>query len=394
MSKPPHLALRRRLAVLLVGVLGLLGGEVALPASSVAPGAVTAVADTGSPLDYDRSLRAFECGLLGRVHATGLGCARTRCVEGAMPWRKVRGAEACALAGQPRGYGFGATVDVRRCRALHRRWIAAVNYCAAQPDRSLTLVVDAPQCVAPATVYVTLAEDEAHADECLTRARATELARLAASHDVTLADEVALRSPAQCQERPGHAYLAGRCTRRPGRRPGGGGVLMVGDSVTWRGSDELTRLRPGFTLDAEPGRRPSELASRLAVFRARHGTPAGLVVELGTNSAPDFGRAELAAVVGSLPARTQVMFVLPYLGVAGDRTVPSAPVQRFGSWMRSLAATRGASCVADWPAYVRTHPGLLQDGIHTQNAAEGDWARWISAQWGRCSQPRAELPST
>ena len=384
MPNAPRYALRRRLAVLLLGVLVLLGGEVTLPTSSVAPGAVTAQAVTGSPQDYDRSLRAAECALLGRVHVTGLGCARDRCVAGAVSWRRVRGAEACALTGQPRGYAFAATVEVRRCRALHRRWIAPVNYCAAQPDRSLALVVGAPQCLPPATVYVTLSEDEAHADECLTKARATRLARLAAAHDTSLAAEVALRSPTQCRYRPGHAYLAGRCTPVRARRRVGSRVLMVGDSVTWRGSDELTRLRPGFTLDGEPGRRPSELASRLAVFEARHGTPAGLIVELGTNSSPGFDRAMLAAVVGSLPERTQVMFVLPYLAVDSDPTVPALPTQRFGGWMRSLAAARRLSCVADWPAYVRSHPGLLQDGIHTRRAAEGEWARWISAQWERC----------
>ena len=60
-----------------------------------------------------------------------LGCARDRCVAGAVRWRKVPGAEACALPGQPAGYGYAATVDVRECVALQRRWIAAVNYCAS-----------------------------------------------------------------------------------------------------------------------------------------------------------------------------------------------------------------------------------------------------------------------
>ena len=77
--------------------------------------------------------------------------------------------------------------------------------------------------------------------------------------------------------------------------PGSGGVLLVGDSVSWRGSDELARLRPELTVDAEPARRPTELAARLDAFRAKHGQPAGLVVELGTNPAPGFRRRDLAA---------------------------------------------------------------------------------------------------
>jgi hypothetical protein len=52
--------------------------------------------------------------------------------------------------------------------------------------------------------------------------------------------------------------------------------------------------------------------------------------------------------------------------------------------MRSVAAGRPGSCVADWPAYVRAHPGLLQDGTHVRNDAEGEWARWLSGQWDDC----------
>jgi hypothetical protein len=233
-------------------------------------------------------------------------------------------------------------------------------------------------------VYVTLSEVEGHYDECLTPARVEGLSRLATTRGSTLADEVSLRSRIQCADRPGHGYVDGRCTRQPGRRPSGGGVLMVGDSVTWRGSDELVRLRPGLTIDGEPARRPTELAARLDAYRARHGQPAGLIIELGTNPAPNFRGRDLAATVRTLPAATTVMFVLPYVEVGGEPGVASSPTRRFGGWMRSLAASREPSCVADWPAYVRSHPGLLQDGIHTRTVAEIDWARWISEQWERC----------
>ena len=261
----------------MLGVVTVIAAEVSLPVSSLAPGTATAVADSGST--YDRSLRPGECALLGRTYATGLGCARDRCVEGAVPWRKVAGAEACALVGQPKGFGYAATVDVRQCQDLHRRWIAAVNYCASQPDRSLAAVRDAPQCAGPASIYVTLSETEGRYDECLTTAQVAALSRQAAEHGTTLAAEVAARQ----------------------RRavPGSGGVLLVGDSVSWRGSDELARLRPELTVDAEPARRPTELAARLDAFRAKHGQPAGLVVELGTNPAPGFRRRDLAAPCGA-----------------------------------------------------------------------------------------------
>jgi hypothetical protein len=377
MSHARHHALRR-LALVLAAVACVIGSEVALPDSRVSPGIAKAVADSGSPQAYDRSLHAADCGLLGREFVPGLGCARDRCVDGATPWRRAAGAEACALVGKPPGFGFAATVPASRCVALHRRWIDQVNYCASQPDRSVPFVRDAPQCTGAASVYVILAETPGRYDECLTPARADELSRLAAARGTELADEVAVRSSTQCVDRPGHAYVDGRCTHDAGHRHTGGGVLIVGDSMTWRGGDELARLRPGFAIDGEPARRPTELAARLDAYRAGHGQPSGLVVELGTNAAPDYGRADLAAVVRTLPAAAAVLFVLPYVEAGGP--APS----RFAAWMRSVAAARPGTCVADWPAYVRAHPGLLQDGIHVRNDAEGEWARWVSEQWARC----------
>jgi hypothetical protein len=50
--------------------------------------------------------------------------------------------------------------------------------------------------------------------------------------------------------------------------------------------------------------------------------------------------------------------------------------------MRSVAAARDHTYVADWPAYVRAHPGLLQDGIHPYHQDEGQWARWLLQRWG------------
>jgi hypothetical protein len=354
-------AVRRRLAVLVLGVAAVASVEVALPVSSIAPGTAIAAADSGTA--FDRTLGADECALLGRDFTPALGCSRERCVEGAVAWRKVTGAEACALARQPQGFGYAATVDVRTCRALHRHWIAAVNYCASQPDRTLLAVSGAPQCAPPATVYVTLSELPGRYDECLTAERAASLSQRAAADRTTMATEVA------------------RTQWLPPSRPG---PLMVGDSVTWRGGDELARLRPGLTVDGEPARRPTELPARLEAFRSRNGPPTGLIVELGTNPAQGYERRDLAAALRALPGGTPVLLVAPYVETSTDPVVLSAWSQKFGGWMRSLAAGRPHTCVADWPAYVRAHPGLLQDGIHPQNTAEGEWAAWVLQQWSAC----------
>ena len=159
---------------------------------------------------------------------------------------------------------------------------------------------------------------------------------------------------------------------------------MVGDSVTWRGGDELARLAPDLAVDGEPARRPTELPARLAAYRDRNGQPTGLIVELGTNPAQGYDRRDLAAAIRVLPERTPVLLVAPYVETSTEPVVLSAWSQRFGGWMRSIAAGRPHTCVADWPAYARSHEGLLQDGIHPRNATEGQWAAWVVQQWSDC----------
>ena len=52
--------------------------------------------------------------------------------------------------------------------------------------------------------------------------------------------------------------------------------------------------------------------------------------------------------------------------------------------MRSLAASRPRSCVADWRAVVQRAPGLLGDGVHQAPALELFWAKWIERSWDAC----------
>ena len=370
----------RRLLVALVTLLCLAAPTAAAQASSPERSA----AGGGGAAAYDDSLHEADCTLLGREFVKERGCSRTTCFEGAVPWRKTFGAEACTLRGAPEGYGFVSTVDVRQCRALHRRWISQVNYCASEPDRSPGAVFNAPQCTGAATVYVNLQETEGYYDECLTTERALELVQRSAVEGSTLEAEVAVRSSTQCPYRPGHVFVDGACVADPSFRPSGGGVVMIGDSLTWRGSDELGRLRPSFTLDGEPARPPTELASRLAAFRTGHGDPDGLIIELGTVPAKTFGRHDLEKAVRGVPRGTKVMLVLPYYELNSDPVVVTPQSRKVDGWMRDLARSRPKTCVADWPAYVRSHSGVLQDGVHTTHAAEGRWAGWVSQQWSHC----------
>jgi hypothetical protein len=353
-----------------------------VPTLLVGSSFASAATGSGGSGSYDRSLSSADCDLLGRTYVKREGCSRKKCVRGASLYRKVYGAEACQLRGQG-AYGFVSTIDFRVCSALGRRWIREVNYCASYPDRSATAVYDAPQCVGPRSVYVQNTEADGYYDECVTPQRASELVEYARTDGTDLAVEASQRSRVQCLYRPGQVYVDGVCVADPGPRPAKGGVLMVGDSLTWRGTDELGRLRPDLTLDGEPARQISELPGRLAYYVSGHGQPTGLIVAMGAVPAPkSFGKSDLARVVRSLPRTTKVMFVMPYAALPSGKASPRTT--KIGGWMRSIAKQRGRSCVVDWPAYVRAKPGLLQDGVHLKNNLEGTWARLISQQWGRC----------
>lgn len=365
-------ALLRRALVALVATLGLLGPALAVIATPAA-------AAGGS---YDSALTAGDCDLLGRAYTRGLGCSRTTCVSGAKRYRKVYGAEACRLRSE-RDYGFVSTIESRRCVAVGRRWIAQVNYCASYPDRSPNAVYDALQCQGERSVYVPLTEEEGYYDECLTPARVRELLVLARLEGSTLTAEASLRSSVQCQWRPSSAFVNGKCVSSPGSRPATGGVVMVGDSLTWRGTDELSRMRPTFTIDGEPARQISALQDRLTSYAALNGQPTGVIVALGAVPTPaSFGRSGLARVVRSLPTTTTVMFVMPYAELVPGR--PTQNTTKIAGWMTSIAKGRSKTCLADWPAFVRGHQGILQDGVHVKHTAEPAWARFINKSWARC----------
>jgi hypothetical protein len=378
MTFAPQGAPLRSLAAAVLAILCLVGSAFA------GIGSTALAAAAGSAPTYDARVGASDCELLGREYVSGRGCSRTDCVEGAVPFRRTFGAEACALRGQPSGYGFVSTIDVRRCEALHRRWIAEVNYCASEPDRSVTAVYNAPQCTDGASVYVTLTEGEGYYDECLTLERADELADRAGNEGSSLTNETSMRSSTQCPYRPGYVYLGDECVLDPNPRAAVGGVVVIGDSLTWRGSDELAKLRPTFTLDGVPARKLDELEDRLDFFREGHGEPDGLVIELGTSPSPSFSQRDLARIVASVPASTVVMLVQPYYELRSNPVVVTKSSIKVSHWMTALARSRPHTCAANWPGYVRSHPGILQDGVHMKHPAEKQWARWISQQWGHC----------
>jgi hypothetical protein len=373
MSIHLHRAAPRRTAVVLLTALCLV-----VPALLGLTSSATAA---GSTAAYDRSINEATCDLLGREYEKGSGCSRTRCVNGAQLFRKTFGAEACQLKGQGT-YGFIATIDYRTCAALGRRWIRQVNFCASYPDRSVTAVYDAPQCVGARSVYVRNTEEDGYYDECLTPARVDELVGIARTAGSDLTAEASLRSGVQCEHRPATSYIDGRCVADPGSVPAKGGVLMVGDSLTWRGSDELGKMRRTFTLDGEPARKISELQGRLDYYVSGHGQPTGLIIALGTVPTAGYGKAKLVKSVRSVPRSTKIMLVMPHIALASGKSSPRTA--KIGRWMKAIATSRGRTCVANWPSFVQSRRGMLADGVHVKNTQEKIWAKFMSKQWGRC----------
>ena len=242
-----------------------------------------------------------------------------------------------------------------------------VNYCASYPDRSPTAIYDAQQCTGSRSVYVPLSEKEGYYDECLTPARVRELTILATARGLHPHGRgvLALERPVLLAPRVAPTPTAG-ASPSPGSRPATGGVVMVGDSLTWRGTDELTRLRPTFTVDGEPARQLSALKDRLdgvhrpqgPAHRRGHRPRHRAAARRLRQERPRADR-EGPAQVGQRDARD---------AVRRERPRPRRPrtPSKIDGWMKSIAKGRSKTCLADWPAYVRGHAGLLQDGVHVK----------------------------
>ena len=84
-------------------------------------------------------------------------------------------------------------------------------------------------------------------------------------------------------------------------------------------------MRPGsadWIIDLRPGRRLDELPGRLSWFRANHGDPDQVVIQLGTNRRKGFNEGDFRDTMLSLPASTPVLFLLPYRKFKGDQRRP------------------------------------------------------------------------
>jgi hypothetical protein len=378
---PVHRASALLLSLILAVSLGGVGTAYGTASDSAAVTAPTA--DKGTSVD--RRLSHAECNLTGRVWAGG--CARHRCVPGAVMFKEGHDAELCRLPG-PQGAEYARPISAQRCRQLNRVWLGEINSCASNPERGRRVVQHSARCIGAATTYVNHSEEEGYYDECLTPHRVTELRHIAKRKKTSLNQTALDRSRHNCSYRGGWVMDDGLCIRRPGPPPAAdlGGFLMVGDSVSWRADDELARRTHGWTLDLRPGRRLDELPGRLDVYRADHGNPSQLIVQLGTNRRQGFNEDDFREVMASLPDSTPVLFLLPYRTLNGDNQGPVAATKKYASWMRRLAADRPQTCLSNWPSYAAKHLSNLVDGEHPDSHHEDWYARYVLRAWSTCSK--------
>ncbi len=372
----PKLRAVRRAVALLLAVLTL----IACLSVVVGSGASAAPA-------VDARLGQRECGLTGRVFVPGRGCARHHCVKGATMYKEGHDAELCRRRGKG-GAVYGQPISARRCKDLGRVWIDEINICASNPNRYRKVVANAPQCRNRTATYVNHSEEEGYYDECLAPHRLKKVRSVAKRKKISLPRAAEDRSRFNCSYRPGWNMKDGVCVVRQGppRADELGGFFMTGDSVSWRADDELDARQPSWDLDLRPGRRLDELAGRLDWFRANHGDPDRIIIQLGTNRRAGYGEGDFRATMATIPAGTPVLMFLPYRKFRGDNGNQVAATKRYAGWMKSLAADRPLTCLADWPSYAAKHLGNLVDGEHPDSRHEDWYARYVVRAWSNCER--------
>jgi hypothetical protein len=338
----------------------------------------------GAASAYDTRLGPGECRLTGRVYVPGRGCSRDRCVPGSTLWKFGTDAELCEQRGR-KGDIWAQPIAKPRCERLGRVWLAQINACASNPDRARTRMRDVPQCTDRRATYLNHAETEGAYDECLSPRKVRVWSRAARKEGTTLARVALERGRANCSYRGGFVMVDGLCTERQGPPAQPGGVVLIGDSVSWRAQDELAPREPDWVLDSKPGRRLDELGTRLDWMRAEHGEPDAVIVQLGTNHRRGYSEADFDATLATLPADVPVMFLLPYRERTPGNASQVRATRTYAGWIAAAADQRPLTCLADWPSYAAKHKSRLVDGAHPRASAEEWYARYVLRQWDACS---------
>ena len=161
-------------------------------------------------------------------------------------------------------------------------------------------------------------------------------------------------------------------------------TVLIGDSISKMGRNELAVLAPHWTLDTISGSRVPTLQPRLAQYVKDNGRPERVVIALGTNARFATKQLYLDAVA-TLPRSTEVVFVTSYRNRAHVSGHFVFRMKQISGWMRSMAEDSPRTCFVPWrEAMLRSGGRLLYDGTHPGPTGQRLWADEIVATVETC----------
>lgn len=167
-------------------------------------------------------------------------------------------------------------------------------------------------------------------------------------------------------------------------------TILIGDSLSNHGKDNLKGYRPTWEVDAINGSSPATLSNRINIAVSNHDGehPSTIIVALGTNYSSSFAPADYRIVREKLP-QTRIVFVTPGRDpfVVGQESAQRAAAYAY--YMIRLANVDRRMCIVPWAEAVDANPGLLSDGVHATAAAEDRWAREIVQGTEACIKTEA-----
>lgn len=175
-------------------------------------------------------------------------------------------------------------------------------------------------------------------------------------------------------------------------------TLVIGDSLTYYGTEWLHKRRPSYVIDGVRGREVRYLPNRIRYWTREKGrTPSRIVVALGSNELKsDWQPWDYNKVRQMLP-HAQILFVTPYRTASwhGDTTRfgidRHRTMHRYAEAMRRIAKRERGTCVTNWDIRVGRHPyRFLRDGVHQTAYGLRSWSYWIAKRMHDCtvSEPR------
>jgi hypothetical protein len=174
------------------------------------------------------------------------------------------------------------------------------------------------------------------------------------------------------------ASIAAGATALPAGAAVGDYTVVIGDSLSNYGRDNLLGYKPAWEVDAVNGSTPATLPGRIDAAVKRHGGehPGTIVVELGTNYSSSWSGADYGVVRQKLPG-TRIVFVTPGRDpfVVGRTSAQRAATYAYH--MVRIANDDPRACIVPWAEAVDANPALLRDGVHATAAAEDRWAREV-----------------